>query len=678
MFHDSAALPSRSQGAVCLAACVLIASFATPRSLDAQELSVVSTSPRSNELNIAPVTTIRVTFDRAVLRGAVNRDSFWAYGRSSGPVLGTTTFEDDDHTIALVPRGSFYAGEIMTVILSHDLQAADGSPMRSAGYCFQFWVRTRSSTKQLERVQLFSNAEGGRTRIYGAAAKDMNGDGFLDLVTVNEISADLRTMFNAGDGSGQFSEFPAQRLPIGTQASPNDTGDFNRDGRLDIAVAASQDHNIWICLNQGNGLYRDPAQDISVGQEPKGVVCLDVDGDGDLDVVNANSRSNNLSVLLNDGRGVFGEPTFFEGGVEFEYGLGAGDMNGDGILDLVVGGRIGERIRTMVGNGDGTFDWLPLPVQGAGGQPWVLVLGDLDGDGDLDVTAANGHKLNGAVLLNQGDGAFDAPVVYETGGLTISTDLGDLDGDGDLDWVLSNFGTEENKTWPVLENDGTGTFTVYRSLPCPSEDGCGNPSCAVLFDFDNDRDLDIVATDEILDKILSFRNGGLDAFGDENADGEIDAHDAARFAECYSGEGTDAGLACQFADFDGDGDVDCDDREQFRAAWTGGEPLPPFAPCEQDEMVFRRGEVNLDGLFDLADGIAIFVMLFQGGAAPGCPDSADSNDDAAIDISDGIYILLFLFGGGGAPPAPGPFDCGLDGTPDGLSECVYPMASCEA
>ncbi|MEM7260965.1 MAG: hypothetical protein AAF488_03180 [Planctomycetota bacterium] len=85
------------------------------------------------------------------------------------------------------------------------------------------------------------------------------------------------------------------------------------------------------------------------------------------------------------------------------------------------------------------------------------------------------------------------------------------------------------------------------------------------------------------------------------------------------------------------------------------------------DPVFRRGDANNDGAFDISDAIYALAALFTSGA-PGlaCADSGDANDDGGFDISDAIYTLGALFSSGPAPTDPGPVDCGVDPTDDGL------------
>jgi hypothetical protein len=124
--------------------------------------------------------------------------------------------------------------------------------------------------------------------------------------------------------------------------------------------------------------------------------------------------------------------------------------------------------------GDGTY--LPAVDYEAGKGAWSVALGDLDGDGDLDIVVANGGSKNISVLKNKGDGTFAQKVNYKAtsrewcivGGPRAVT-LGDLDGDGDLDMVVANYLDNEapdSKNVFVLKNKGDGTFgkmTEYRA-----------------------------------------------------------------------------------------------------------------------------------------------------------------------------------------------------------------------
>ncbi len=457
-----------------------------------KSLEVVSVSPQPHT-SVSVTTAVRVTFDRPVLPSSVDSSSFGVVGRQSGAASGE--FQFSGRRVTFTPDSPFAAGETVTVNLSREITSADYPPRHCAGHAFQFTTDVVPSRALYELIDVMSNTTGPQTRIYGAAVSDLNGDDFLDLTTVNEVSADLRVFLNLGDGTGTFSNFLTP-VPIGLEASPNEPADFDADGKVDLCAAAADDDAVWIAFGNGAGNYGSTLR-IPVGSKPHGIVALDADGDGDPDIVNANYASNNLSLILNLGARVFGAASTVSGVVNGEYGLATGDMNLDGTLDLVVAGRDGSTIRTLFGDGAANFTAVAA-AQFSGGETWVVTLGDVNADGELDATTANGFSDNGAVLLGNGDGTFDAPALYSLNNLTVSTDLGDLDGDGDLDWVLSSFG---GGFWRIFRNNGGGIFSFWKQYAAPS-----NPSCAIPFDCDNDGDLDLALTDEIADVVVLLRN----------------------------------------------------------------------------------------------------------------------------------------------------------------------------
>jgi hypothetical protein len=462
-------------------------------------LQVVSVSPAANSM-AAPTAVITVTFDKAVDTATIDTASFRVFGKATGAKSGVLSFGAGDTQVIFTPSAPFSAGEVVQVNLSNDIVADDADPIRTAGYSFGFMIQAVPSGASFTQITSMSNRTGGpsgpQTRIYGANASDFDEDGFIDLATVNEVSADVRVFLNAGTGSVAYDPFLTPQA-IGVESSPNDAGDFDNDGHVDLAVAAATSGIVTVLLGSGDGNFSS-RQDIDVGDEPHGIQALDVDGDGDLDLVNCNYFSDDMSLMLNDGNGAFGAPSFFDSGLTGEYGLASGDMNGDGITDLVVAGREDGDIRSLLGNGDGTFTG--AAIQSSGGWTWVVQIGDVDGDLDLDASTANSFSNNGAIIKNNGDGTFAAPVTSDAGAHTPSTDLADLDGDGDLDWILSSFG---GGYWRFFTNDGTGTFTSDGDVDAPA-----NPSCAVPVDMDNDGDIDLALTDEIADRVVLMRNEG--------------------------------------------------------------------------------------------------------------------------------------------------------------------------
>lgn len=474
---------------------LLVAPLLAPAAALAVDLEVLNVSPPLNGMG-SPFAGVRVTFDRPVLAGSITPATFRVFGKYSGKADGSFAVVDGGRTVVFTPAQRFAAGEVVQVNLARTIQAADSGTLRTSGWCWQFRVQSAPAGLAFQQIDSMSNRVSNiQTRIYGAATNDWNEDGWLDLCTVNEVSADVRVTLNRADGTGLFQPFlPAQG--IGVEASPNETADFNNDGHTDLCVAAATSLSLWVCLGAGDGTFSSIVE-YDCPSEPHGVTTLDADGDGDSDIISSNLFTSTLSLWFNDGAGAFGGRVDFEGGVNGEYGVVACDMNNDGRLDVVTAGRFGSHVNTMLANATGGFT-AAGPAISSGGAVWVVTPGDLDGDGFLDITTANSVSNNGAVLMGNGNGTFDPAVVQPTTAHTASTDLGDLDGDGDLDWVLSVFGSGQ---WMILTNDGAGNFTFHQNVTAPD-----NPSCAILLDFDNDYDLDMALTDEIADVILFMKN----------------------------------------------------------------------------------------------------------------------------------------------------------------------------
>ncbi len=190
---------------------------------------------------------------------------------------------------------------------------------------------------------------------------------------------------------------------------------------------------------------RERASDLSgfgAGDNPNSLAIGDLDGDGDLDMAVANRNSDNVSVLLNQGDGTFADDVAYDvGGVP--WSVATGDLDGDGDIDLAVANAevSGDSVSVLLNQGDGTFAG-NVPY-GAGYFPAFVTMGDLDGDGDLDLAVADAGFPKGpgtmvSVLLNDGDGTFVDDSLYRAGDFTVSLAIGDLDADGDLELAVAN------------------------------------------------------------------------------------------------------------------------------------------------------------------------------------------------------------------------------------------------
>jgi Bacterial Ig-like domain (group 3)/FG-GAP-like repeat len=273
------------------------------------------------------------------------------------------------------------------------------------------------------------------------AVGDFNGDGKLDLVTADNYGKNVNVLLGKGDGTFQAAvEYPVGSLPYSIAV-----GDFNGDGKLDLAVAncncASSPPppgSVSVLLGNGDGTFQS-AVNYSVGTNPLSVTVGDFNGDGKLDLAEANSGEQDVSVLLGKGDGTFQGAMSYSTGLIYPQGLAVGDFNGDGKLDLAFAGQNGNLtvVGVFLGKGDGTFQApVSYPVHC---PPGAVAIADLNHDGKLDLVtgAPCGDGLGLSVLLGNGDGTFQAAVNYSSGptfGSTIA--VGDFNGDRAPDLAL--------------------------------------------------------------------------------------------------------------------------------------------------------------------------------------------------------------------------------------------------
>src|SRR5262245_16260891 len=133
-------------------------------------------------------------------------------------------------------------------------------------------------------------------------------------------------------------------------------GDFNGDGRLDLAVANYGSNNVSVLVGNGDGTFQT-ARNFPAGDRPFSVVVGEFNGDGRLDLAVANSTTGDIggvSVLLGNGDGSFQSARGFATGAR-PQSVAVGDLNGDSIPDLAVGNLFSSNVSVLLGNGDGTF-----------------------------------------------------------------------------------------------------------------------------------------------------------------------------------------------------------------------------------------------------------------------------------------------------------------------------------
>jgi hypothetical protein len=222
-----------------------------------------------------------------------------------------------------------------------------------------------------------------------------------------------------------------------------------------------------VLLGRGDGTFA-PAVPVNLGgSSSQQIAIADVNGDGkpDLLATVASSFNGAVAILLGNGDGTFQVPTVALLGSMVMYSLAVGDVNGDGRPDVVAsgagvsGGGLSRGIaRVLLGNGDGTFQISPTMYDSgvsAGGWANSVALGDLSGDGALDLAIANYPDSTTSVLLGNGDGTFGSTVLYDSGSrLAWVNTIADVNGDSKRDLIVANVAGVVG----VLLGNGDGTL----------------------------------------------------------------------------------------------------------------------------------------------------------------------------------------------------------------------------
>src|SRR5215472_1459362 len=275
------------------------------------------------------------------------------------------------------------------------------------------------------------------------------------------------TVSNPGPGGGAsnviFFEVSPPTFPVelnrkdyetGSGSQPNSVGigDFNGDGKLDLAVANFTTETATIFLGNGDGTFQ-PGVNYAVQSVPDSVIVRDFNGDGNLDVVVRNNGSNSVSILMGNGDGTFQPAHNFATGNSPNF-QAASDFNGDGKLDLAVANGGDNTVSILLGNGDGTFQRHVDYAVGA--SPWMVATADIDADGKLDLAVANWGGVAVSVLRGNGDGTFQSANNFGAGNGPLWVAFADFNGDGRIDLAVPKY---SDAAVAILLQDGSITLS---------------------------------------------------------------------------------------------------------------------------------------------------------------------------------------------------------------------------
>jgi hypothetical protein len=347
-------------------------------------------------------------------------------------------------------------------------------------------VHRGASKDDGEVTVLLGNRRGGFTKAPGSpfaagsnsqsvAVGDFNGDGKLDLAITN-WGGDVTVLL--GDGKGGFTEAQRSPFPVGAMNQYVAVGDFNGDGRADLAFEY-MNNTVAVLLGDGKGGFTAaPGSPFAVGATPMSLAVGDFNRDGKLDLAVGHDQSDKVEVLLGDGKGGFTAAP----GSPFTVGSGfgsvaVGDFNGDGKLDLAVAAQFDNQVAVLLGDGKGGFTTAPASPFTVPGITFPgfpnrgLAVGDFNGDGKADLAIAG--QQSSAVLLNDGKGGFTAAPgsPFAAGILPASVAVGDFNGDDKPDLAIADWRAHYVT---VLLNNRPGSAAPASAKPRPDSSAPGN------------------------------------------------------------------------------------------------------------------------------------------------------------------------------------------------------------
>ncbi len=435
---------------------------------------------------------------------------------------------------------------------------------------------TTAGIPPTQRTQLGPSTEyAGGTGRSGAQAmdvRDVDLDGFPDVVVANNEAESLSVYY--GVGNGQLE--PAQELVVDPDglAFPAAVriADIDGDRLPDLVVADDVSDALVVLLQRAERRAFDRIVVGSTPEEPVGLAVADFNADGAPDIVTANAGADPEAALtvffqLATSRGQFllglnlaSAPA--DEGFGGASAVVASDLDGDGVVDLAAANTDADSVGVLFGRGDGTFD-PPLGLV-AGRAPLALAVADFDIDGNPDIVAANGSDLNLSVFLGAGGRAFQVGQRLELPGFPEAVVARDFNADGRPDVAAVSATSEVESELFVFRGDGRGNFLgTCEGGEAPGQDcavlpggsSCGEGACVpdtfsvggalpaaiAAGDMNRDRANDIaVANDESAEAALSILlNQARVTRGDSSGDGSVGAGDVdSGIAELFDGDGS--------------------------------------------------------------------------------------------------------------------------------------------
>jgi hypothetical protein len=307
----------------------------------------------------------------------------------------------------------------------------------------------------------------------------------------------------------------------GSSANSVAVADLNHDSKPDIVIAingggVNGDGMVGVLLGNGDGTFQTAVTYDSGDTGSLSVAVADLNGDGKPDIVVANCSAScatgSVSILLGNGDGTFEPAVVYQTKGYQTWSVAVADLRSNGITDLVTT-NTGGTVSVLLGNGDGTFQSAMLFSSG-GAYPQMSAVADVNGDGKPDIIVVNllenlkQYPSSICVLLGNGDGTFQSPACYLTGGWeSDSVAVADVNGDGKPDVLVTNW---YDGTVGVLLGNGDGTFQAVADYAVGS--GYEGPESVAVADVNADGKPDLVVTNGSYNNLAVLLGNGDGTF----------------------------------------------------------------------------------------------------------------------------------------------------------------------
>jgi len=586
-----------------------------------------------------------------------------------------TTFTNSGAGV-LTLKGTYSEGSIIRyarTVVSADFNR-DGKADVATGGSGGVGVFLGTGDGALAVVNFLAAGSSGR----GIAAGDVDGDGDVDLVSLQYSTTVAGYYVHINNGTGTFTT-PTMTALATASASGAALGDMNHDGKLDLVITNAVSNNgLTILIGSGTGTFTETYQ-IDCGSYVYGSpVIADVDRDGNLDIV-VGSHTAGIKVARGTGNGsVYAIQTSpLSGNAYYSYATDVADFDGDGKLDVVVPDTYIDRIHVLSGIGDGTFtgEQIVDPAT-AYGSLYGVAAGDMNGDGRPDVVsvdnAGTAAALGVSVALNSTayrcETSLGGTVDTAVGAGPSRVAIGDFNNDGKPDAaVLSIPALPATPTVSILLGTGNGGLTLATTLTT-AQIGAA-PVALVAFYKNAGTALDLAILDDALPGVRTLYGTGSGAFTTSS-----NYNFTALTPAVTPNTGTLRDLVA--GDFDSDGDVDLQAlmakgvvrlTKVSASGFTMG--ATQTASLFTSATRFVTADVNLDGHLDLAvidSAAGDFILLtndiptgaFAESAvavnllAPKTIATADFNNDGrpdfVVNVGSSVGYRRVYFGNGTA------------------------------